>query len=269
MIKFTYTDQDEGGLQINTGNLLFDTLKFKYVRQTTDHLLWEIDLPPNSWARYPDFEMVDVIVEDSEGNEVYRHKWEVMLNGTFLYQKMWKYSLDNPNSKGVVVGTHSGDFGEWVPLINNAQMTLVEASDKQFTGLTSTYSKYPNLTLINELVTVDGKDVIFYEGGAGYTNSVLKKVIDYWEHEPIIATERTSIKFSDLITPDTNWIHLDVEGIDDQLLMSLDDTTFNHIDLIIYEYNNLSGVEREVIKDFLVSKGYNHHQEGGIGLAEK
>mgnify|MGYP003634966839 FL=1 len=269
MIKFTYTDQDEGGLQIETKDLLFDSLKFKYVRQTTDKILWEIDLLPNSWARYPDIEMVDVIVEDPEGNEVYRHRWDVMLNGTFLYQKLWKYCLNNPNSKGVVVGTHSGDFGEWVPLINIAEMVLVEASDKQFTDLTSTYSKYQNLTLVNKLVTVDGKDVTFYEGGAGYTNSVVKKVIEYWENEPITSTKRQSIKFTSLITPDTNWIHLDVEGIDDQLLMSLDDATFNHIDLIIYEYNNLSGIEREVIKDFLVSKGYKHYQEGGIGLAEK
>ena len=269
MIQFKYTDEDEGGLQINTKDLLFDTLKFKYVRQTTNTPLWEIDLPSNSWARYPDIEMVDVIVEDPEGNEVYRHKWDVILNGNFLYQKLWKYCLDNPDSKGVVVGTHSGDFGEWVPLVKDARMVLVEASDKQFAGLTSTYSKYPNLTLVNELITTDGKDVIFYEGGAGYTNSVVKEVIDYWEPEPITATERTSIKFSDLITPDINWIHLDVEGIDDKLLMSLDDATFNHIDLIIYEYNNLSDTEREVIKNFLIDRGYTHYREGGNGLASK
>lgn len=266
MIKISYNEE---GLRVDTENLLFDTLKFKFVRQTTNKLLWSIDLPSFSWATYPDIEMVDVIVEDSYNNELYRHEWNVLVNGSLFYQKLWKYCLDNPNSKGVVVGTHNGDFGEWIPAINIAQMVLVEASDKQFTELSKTYSKFNNLTLINELVTTDGSNVMFYEGGEGYTNSVLKRVIDYWETAPITSSPRSSIKFKDLITPDVNWIHLDVEGIDDRLIMSLDDDTFNHIDLIIYEYNNLDNDEREVINNFLINKGYTTYREGGIGLAEK
>jgi hypothetical protein len=97
----------------------------------------------------------------------------------------------------------------------------------------------------------------------------LKRVIDYWETAPITSTPRTSISFKSLITPDINWIHLDVEGIDDKLIMSLENSTFNHIDLIIYEYNNLDDNEREIINNFLINKGYTTYREGGIGLAEK
>lgn len=266
MIQFSYTEQ---GLRIDTKSLLYDSLKFKFVRQTTDKLLWEIVLPSWSWAVYPDTEMVDVIVENPDGNEIYRYEWSVLINGTLFYQKLWKYCLDNPNSKGVVVGTHSGDFGEWVPIADKTDITLVEASNKQFTELTATYGQYPNLTLVNELVTTNGENTLFYEGGEGYTNSVLQRVIEYWETAPITSTIRTSIKFSDLITPDVKWIHLDVEGIDDRLIMSLDDSVFNHIDLIIYEYNNLEDEEREIINNFLIDKGYTTYREGGIGLAEK
>ena len=83
MIKFSYNEE---GLRVDTQNLLFDTLKFKFVRQTTNKQLWEINLPSWSWATYPDVEMVDVLVEDSKGNEIYKHKWDVAINGTLFYQ---------------------------------------------------------------------------------------------------------------------------------------------------------------------------------------
>jgi len=273
LIKIKY----EQGIKINTFNLseVFGEeqlpLKFNFVRSVNGNKLWDTELNSNSWAAFPDNEIVDVIVFDKLNNLVYVKKWNVLMNGTFIYKKLWNYCLKNKNNKGVVIGTHNGEFGEWVPVAIDklSDIILVEASQKQFSSLVKNYSDYDNLKFVNELVTKDGGNVIFYEGGKGYTNTVVKRVIDYWEKEPITETERTSIKFSDLITEDVNWIHTDVEGIDYELIMSLSDNQLSHLDIIIYEYNNSTPDERELINNYLIEKGYKTHRENGVSIAYK
>lgn len=264
-------------IQVNTFNLedLFYEdqlpLKFQFKRQINEKILWEVELASNSWATFPDTEMIDVIVVDQENNTIYSQKWNVVINGSKIYKVLWNYCLTNPNSKGIVIGTHDGEFGEWVPVAIDklSEITLVEASEKQFNELIDNYSTYSNLKFINQLVTKDGGDTVFYEGGKGYTNTVVKRVIDYWETEPITETIRESIKFSELITPDVNWVHTDVEGIDFELIMSLTDKQLSHLDIIIYEYNNSSDYERELINNFLIEKGFNTYREEGVSIAFK
>lgn len=271
LIKIEY----EQGIKINTFNLseVFSEeqlpLKFNFVRSVNGNKLWDTELNGYSWAAFPDDEIVDVIVFDKLNNLVYEKKWDVLMNGTFIYKKLWNYCLKNKNNKGVVIGTHNGEFGEWVPVAIDklSDIILVEASQKQFESLVKNYSDYDNLKFVNELVTKDGGNMIFYEGGEGYTNTVVKRVIDYWEKEPITETERTSIKFSDLITDDVNWVHTDVEGIDYELIMSLSDDQLSRLDIIIYEYNNSTPDERELINNYLIENGYKTHRENGVSIA--
>lgn len=271
--EIKYSDK----IQVNTFNLedLFYEdqlpLKFQFKRQINEKILWEVELNSNSWATFPDTEMIDVIVVDQQNNTIYTQKWNVVINGSKIYKVLWNYCLTNPNSKGIVVGTHDGEFGEWVPVATDrlSEMTLVEASGFQFQELTKNYESYKNLKFINQLITKDGKDTVFYEGGRGYTNTVLKRVIEYWEKEPISETIRKSIKFSELITPDINWIHTDVEGIDIELIMSLSDEQLGHLDVIIYEYNNSDPNDRKLIKDFLNQKGFVNYTEKGVGMGVK
>jgi len=274
MIKINYSTDN---IRIETHNLtaVFNSeqlpLHFDFVRQVNGKKIWDIRLNSNSWATFPDTEMIDVTVKDNSGSNLITHRWNVITDGTFPYQKLWNYCKLNPNSKGVVVGTHNGEFGEWVPVAIDklSEITLIEASEKQFNELIKNYSSYDNLKFINQLVTKDGTDTVFYEGGKGYTNTVVKRVIDYWETEPITETVRESIKFSDLITPDVNWVHTDVEGIDFELIMSLTDKQLSHLDIIIYEYNNSSDKERELINNFLIEKGFQTYREKGVSIAFK
>ena len=148
-------------------------------------------------------------------------------------------------------------------------MILIEASEKQYSELLNNFGIFENLQFVNKLVTDNGETVTFYEGGKGYTNSVEKRVIEFWETEEITATVRESIKFSDLIDSSINWIHLDVEGIDDKLLYSLSDEQYNNLGLIIFEYNNLSIEKRENINNFIIGKGFITFREKGICVAYK
>lgn len=251
-------------------------LKFEFIKQITSKKIWETKLDSFNWATFPTTELIDIVIKDNQNNHVYTRRWNLIEDGNYFYQKLWLYCKkrfeEGKHNSGVVIGTHNGDFGEWVPVALDGLsiITLVEASKKQYDELKDNFSKNSNnLTFLNELITDNGEPILFYEGGQGYTNSVLKRVIDYWEKEEITSTLRDSVEFSSLITHDVNWIHLDVEGLDDKLLYSLSDKQYNHIDLIIFEYNNLSPQERENIDNFIKSKGYITFKEKGICLAYK
>jgi hypothetical protein len=171
--------------------------------------------------------------------------------------------------KGLVIGTHDGEFGEWVPLVRNfmSDMVLVEGSEKQFNVLKNNYEGKQGVTLLHNLVTTDGSEVEFFEGGAFYTNSVVKRVIEHWETEEIHSTKRSSIAINDLITNKLDWLHLDVEGLDAKLLLAIDSEKLPNF--IIYEDFNLDENEKNTLINYLESKGYILHSEGGIGMARK
>ena len=278
MIDIKYTEEN---IKIDTFDLdlIFNKsqlpLKIEFIKQITGKKIWETNLGSFNWATFPDTEMIDVVIKDKQENHIFTHKWNVIENGNYFYQKLWLYCKKRINegklNKGIVVGTHNGDFGEWVPVALDkiSELTLIEASEKQFSELKNNFNKFDNINFVNKLVTENGEPTVFYEGGQGYTNSVLKRVIDYWEKEEITPTLKESIEFSSLITPDINWIHLDVEGLDDKLLYSLSNKQYDHLDLIVFEYNNLSTEERENIDNFVKSKNFITFREKGICLAVK
>ena len=272
-------DYSNGKIKINTGDLggLFTNLplKFKIKKVISKEIVWETSLNSFMWAEFGTNEINDVVVEDSLGNFVYQYHWDVIQHGSIFYKSLWLYckSLINNGIKprGVVVGTHDGEFGEWVPLTRHfmSDMLLVEASQKQFDKLYQNFSDKPGITFLNDLITTDGSDVEFFEGGAGYTNTVVERVIRHWETEEVHSSKRTSTSFNSLIDGygKVDWLHLDVEGLDAKLLMSLKD---EHIpNFIIFEDYNLDTDEFSRVSNFFKDKGFKLHSEAGICMVFK
>jgi hypothetical protein len=167
--------------------------------------------------------------------------------------------------RGVVVGTHDGEFGEWVPLVRNfmSDMLLVEASQKQFDKLHQNFMDKPGITFLNDLITTDGSDVIFYEGGGGWTNSIVKESIEnYVDSSSIKSTNRTSVSINQLINEvsvngPVKWLHLDVEGLDDKLILSIKEELLP--ELLVYENENIGDESNDMVRTYLESKGYVVH----------
>ena len=282
MINIIYTDK----IRIESSDLrgIFKPeqlpINFQIKNAVSKKVIWQTNLNSFMWAEFPSTEMNDVVVNDVQGNFIYQYRWDVIQHGSIFYKSLWLYckSLINKGikPKGLVIGTHDGEFGEWVPLVRNfmSDMVLVEGSEKQFNVLKNNYEGKQGITLINNLVTTDGSEVEFFEGGAGYTNSVVKRVIEYWEKEEIHSTKRSSISINDLIfnhfsayDKKLDWLHLDVEGLDAKLLLAIDSDKLP--DFIIYEDFNLDTEENNHLTTYFKSKGYTLHSEGGIGMAKK
>jgi FkbM family methyltransferase len=202
-----------------------------------------------------------------------------MEHGNHFYKSLWMYNksvLSNGKfPKGLVIGTHDGEFGEWVPIVQKREcnVILVEASDNQFNKLKNNYKNNSLVKPIQNLITPNGGEVEFFEGGAGYTNTVVENVIRHWEKEEISSTKRNSIGITDLILNECgghiDWLHLDVEGLDAKLIMGIDENKITLPRFIIFEDYNLSQDSKNEIYDWLHQRGYETYSEGGICEAVK
>jgi FkbM family methyltransferase len=280
MITVTYNSE---GIKVNVGHISKYNpnlpLRLKIKKHVSGEEQWATNLNDNWYATYPNTEMFDVEIYDSKDRIVYCKRWDVMEHGNHFYKSLWMYNKrvlsQGKFPKGLVIGTHDGEFGEWVPIVEKREcsVVLVEASDKQFQKLKHNYRNNSLVKPIQNLITPNGGEVEFFEGGAGYTNTVVEKVIRHWEKEEIKSTKRDSISITDLILTEfgghIDWLHLDVEGLDAQLIMGIDESKVSLPNFIIFEDYNLVQDKKNEIYSWLHNKGYNTYSEGGICEAVK
>lgn len=280
MIKVVY---NEDGIRVDINDTQKYNTNHPYILKVRKHVSgevqWETQLYDGWFATFPTTEMYDIQIVDSTGNVMYTKKWDVMEHGNHFYKSLWMFNKSLLSKgvfpRGLVIGTHDGEFGEWVPLVLNrdCNVVLVEASDKQFSKLKENYASYSRVDMIQNLVTPNGGEVDFFEGGEGYTNSVIEKVIRDWETEDIKSTQRESISITNLILEHCkgkiDWLHLDVEGLDAKLIMGIDQNRVKLPNFIIFEDYNLSDQEKNEIYLWFENQGYKIKTEGGICEAIK
>lgn len=280
MIQIIYNSE---GIRVEVGeiskynkNLPF---KLNIKKHVSGEIQWSSNLNDYWFATYPNTEMFDVEIVDSKGFIIHSKKWDVIENGNYFYKSLWLYNkslLSNgkfPN--GLVIGTHDGEFGEWVPIVKHRQckVVLVEGSEKQFLKLKKNYEKNSVVKIVQKIVTPHGGEVEFFEGGEGYTNTIVEEVIRNWEKEEVNSTKKESISITDLIQIECggkiDWLHMDVEGLDAQLIMNIDEKKVPLPNFIIFEDYNLTEDKKQEIYNWLKEKGYDIKSESGICEALK
>ena len=273
MIDIRYEEKEIKILTQNITSLYESPLSVNIHNKVTQERIWYCEISDYSWATFPNKEMIDVVIRDVNGKTVMSRKWDVFIDGDVLYKTIYLYCCklirEGINPNGLAVGTHDGAFGEWVPIVFDgvSRATLVEASQKQFDKLFENYYDFEGVKLIHSLVTTDGKPQEFYEGGRGYTNTLVPRVIESWETEPYSSSLTESMSINEIVSnmDRFDWLHLDVEGYDANLLYALDKLP----NLIIFENNNLLENERNEINSFLIRKGYTLQQEPVSTIAIK
>ena len=241
-------------------------LTFKSINNIDNQVKWQNDsMYFGYWSLFYSPQNTTSIIENSNGRIINTWKWDVTKHGDTTHRKFWNWCQKNKGSKGIAVGTHDGTTGEWVePLILGIiEAVLVEASDIQYQNLFENYKDVKGCNLIQSLITTDGGEFEFYEdlSGDGQINSVSKEhLLKYTQN--IKVTKKSSISLNDLVIQsglknDFKWLHLDVEGLDADLIMSLDEKIIRLPDMIIYESLNLQDGKGEKVINWLVDKGYS------------
>ena len=228
-----------------------DELPFTFEVFNKGKSVWTSNLYPNSWASWHILENDDfmAVIKNKEGKILSKFVLDIWTNRNATEQFFDTWISRNPNSKGIVIGTHDGTSGEWVKHVKNqsTSVILIEASDKQFKELNENYLKFNNVKLRKDVITGDGRDVEFYEFGSGHANTIDENhcKLHTGGGENVNVIKMNSVSINDLILEENlqnnlDWIHLDTEAIDDEIIMSLDFTKINKPKLIVFETINFS-----------------------------
>lgn len=276
MIRIKY-DRDRNSTVVLTQDLtpIYNHLpiNIKMKNIITDEIHFDEDMGLDGWIQASIGEMItDILIYSSNGELLEEHKWEVSNYGDDIEKVLWYYLKGRKalglKSNGLVIGTHDGRFGHWIYPVKH-QLTdcvLVEGGKKQFDKLVGYYTKFDNVKFKNEIVTSDGRDVIWYEGGEGYSDTVVKGMIENFViNEPIHQSNRKSVSLDEIIGDNNfDWIHLDVEGLDAELILSLKIRP----NIIIYESMNLSDRDKRNLDEWFSDNQYSTitHKENTVAF---
>lgn len=248
MIQIIFIEKSEefplGQIRVDvdeTASWVLDSNQFplKLTVLENNKKVWTVKLECNSWATWDPLNRDCVIKIETSNNILLR---EYTPEPDFCQQIFDMWSNNNKNSKGLVVGTHDGTSGEWVKSIQNGILdaVLVEGSNEQFLKLKE---NYPNKKCIRNIITPNGGMVEFYEFGTGEGNTTDPNYLISQGIKDYKIVEEKSIGINELIIQEGNnieWLHIDLEGIDDTILMALDFERIEKPKLIIFEVINFS-----------------------------
>lgn len=247
---------------------------FQIINEIDGEIKWEFSgMLEGWWSSYIEPCNTKAIIKDSKGSIVCNWSWNTNRHGDESHKIFLDWCQKNKGSKGIAIGTHNGTTGEWVVPVNEklVEAYLVEASEKQYNDLVNNYKEKSNTHTIMSLITKDGQDIDFFESEEGFTNSISKEHVLKFNSD-VISIFKKSTSLNDLIIQcglqnDLKWLHIDVEGIDDELILSLDDTIIKLPEIIIYESLNLSDERKNNVIKFLESKNYKCKESGWNTIA--
>lgn len=266
MIKLEINKENKNSLKVelikDAFDLFEDRLPFECVFETyvTKEKIWSHTLQAGTWVLWNGGDRpFNLKVFDNQKNLIYEKLYSIA-DMDDLHQIFNIFTEMNKNTKGVVIGSHDGTFGHWIKPVTDKKTNclLVEGSKKQFMKLFENYHQLDNCTFINEIITDDGEDVVWFTGEEGFTDSIEKSTLElYLEKDKINSEKRKTISINQLIEKfeyqDFDWLHTDVEGYDDKLIMSLKYLP----KLIIFENAHVKRMGNyENLKNFLINKNY-------------
>ena len=236
---------------------------------------YEINTTPGRWAtwRSGGCTRCDINIYTDKGDHILTRKWESAIDGDDIEKAFSIFCSVNPGCKGIIIGSHDGEWGHWVDSVRNKRVEclIIEGSNKQFKELSKNYSKYSNCTLINTIVSTDGKDVTWYTTKEGYSDSIVPGISEKFNpshrvfEAPKPTTEINHI-IEDHDYQDFDFLHLDLEGYDTNIIMALKYLP----KLIVFENEHCKelGNYDDTIR-YLKSKGYSIIERGIDTLASK
>jgi FkbM family methyltransferase len=253
-------------LQFNSQTLNYPLIV--YFTTQSGSIIWSTTIPQsNIWCELPNSRNLDIRIIDNKGEIVLNYIWEDNFNSDICELKFIEWckffiSQENKKPKGIVIGSHNGLTGEWVNANNKGLIgstLLIEPNEKPFQQLISNYQNDFKFSFKNILVSENGGYIDFYtdENEDSESSSTILSNI-HKNHSNVITKHLYSRTLNDLIiefSPD--WLHLDVEGLDGKLLLSVPDDTIEKLKFIIWEDIHLLDDEKILLKNKLSNNGFS------------
>lgn len=279
-IEFLTKNPDDNQYRVTlAGNAKFlmkdyDDLYFKFYN-IGEGTVWEHKAIPGNWVTWNGGGCLRFNIElySKSKGKIFTREYNSLTDGDDLEKAFTLFCLLNKNSKGIVIGSHDGTWGHWVQSVRDkkTECIIVEGSEKQFNKLKENYENFDNCILLNDIVSDDGKDVVWNTFDRGYTDSIVVDVpLKFGSEEQIKREQRSTISINDLIEKyqyeDFDWLHTDVEGYDARLIKALK----YFPKMIVFESMHIKeNFEHVTLHSFLVQNGYDIIEFDGDTLAIK
>lgn len=263
MIKFEY----DGGLKVSIDSEILNFLEksefpIRFVAYDNSNRVHHSgEIYPNMFVSCYDVSYKTVDLISAKGRKIASWKWDIMTHGDSCQQAFHLWSQKNEGALGICVGAHDGTSGEWVGAVSSGALRaiLVEPSDAQLSSLRLKYEALPWVSIENSLITPEGGEVAFYESAfqRGQVNSLSVDVISKCTSD-YIEKRYDSVSLRHLISKygisGNWWLHIDAEGIDDQLIYSLDEKSLPSC--LTFEYSHLDESRISKVKEWLNKNSY-------------
>ena len=152
----------------------------------------------------------------------------------------------------------------------NSKVFVVEANPKNIEKLNKSYKNYDNVKILNFAISSNDDEITLYyaeEDSPHYQvcSSNINHVKKYYPNSVIKKFNIKSISINDFLKKysinQIDYLSIDIEGLDYDVLMSIDFTKFS-IDNICIEYLHLTKFQKINLINFLSKKGYSYYGYG-------
>ncbi len=256
-----------GGVRIETKDsygIDIYPIKVKAINRISNKITWEVEMIANMWAQSHSFlEECYVVITDKNENILLKRDVDNFVDGDTVQNYFDIWSHINNNALGVVAGAHDGTSGEWVDMILNNKLNaiLFEPLDYAIKELNSFYINKKNVKIVNKALTTNGGQISFFaeQNCGGYCSTTL---LDQAKNSAMSFDNFIEQKidsesvFSILENYKPRWFHLDLEGLDFDIVNEIIKYDHLHPEIIIYEHQLMNDDKYNELNYNLGQKGY-------------
>jgi FkbM family methyltransferase len=246
----------------NSFNLDIYPIKVEHRNSIDNNLMYEVSLVKDQWAETPVFtENCNITILDKNQNILYKTEIDNFRDGDEVQNAFDMWVTLNPGAVGIAAGTNDGTGGEWVRYVKNNQLKafLLEPSKFTFPILQQNYKSCMNSILMNVALNVEGGKVEFFteKNGMGFSNSLIKKLAQT-HYSEIESYQVTCVRIEDMLRLyNPKWIHLDIEGVDFQVILEILKFPELNPEVIIFEHIYLSESELDILNKEFTKNNYS------------
>tara|TARA_R100001377_G_scaffold34_1_gene48 strand:+ start:294 stop:1139 length:846 start_codon:yes stop_codon:yes gene_type:complete len=235
-------------------------LKVKFLNTYNKVVEWSINLEPDTWCSYS-LRNNDVEIT-TKSNRIIKKVPSGPFFNDLIEDVFYTCVVGNNLKNGIVAGAGRGSYGEWLDAVieNKTKALLIEPQSKEYKVLVDSFSKYPNVKFLNKGVSKqkETREFFIYINQIGLSsldkNTLLDRKIEE-NHITKINVECESLSYL-LEQEKYDWLRLDVESLDCDLIQSLRPQHFDTLKYIQYEHLNIPEEKIKQTDGFLESLGY-------------
>lgn len=234
-------------------------LKFRILKLVTNEVLWEADMNLCTWATWDGVRDINATVSTNDGIVLKEFNYDYSRENLQLYEFYDYFCRINKKSTGLILGAGNGTWGEWVIPVHREGIFchLVEGSEKTFEQLKKAYHNKNNFSIHNTIITSDGRNCEFYE--VGHHDGLNTVNLDYLKDADRdsnsltrnIKTSKSIVKLLEEIGK-VDWIRMDLEGADYEVITSIPKEIIESLVMIQYENLGMSLEKRNHIDSIIL-----------------